>query len=107
MNILEQCKICEKRPMCRLGEHEYYQVACEHGCPSFKQKQKNTVTLTNFDRITESPEALAEQLVYSAWDGFNETVFSGIVSDGIRYEYKKRKEAVAATLEWLRRKVEK
>ena len=60
---------------------------------------------TNFDRITESPEALAEQLVYSAWDGFNETVFSGIVSDGIRYEYKKRKEAVAATLEWLRREV--
>ena len=61
--------------------------------------------MTNFEKITESPEALAEQLVYSAWDGFNETVFSGIVSDGIRYEYKKRKEAVAATLEWLRREV--
>ena len=60
MNILEQCKKCEKRPMCRLGEHEYYQVACEHGCPSFKQKQKKTVTLTNFEWITESPEALAE-----------------------------------------------
>ena len=62
--------------------------------------------MTNFERVTESPEALADRLVYSAWDGFNETVFSGIVSDGVRYEYRKRKEAVAATLEWLRREVE-
>ena len=63
--------------------------------------------MTNFDRITESPEALAERLVYSTLDGFNETVFSGIVSDRVRYEYRKRKEAVAATLEWLRREAEK
>ena len=46
MKIIEQCKMCEKRSI-------------ETGCPSFKQKQKN-VPVTNFDRITESPEAMAE-----------------------------------------------
>lgn len=61
---------------------------------------------TNFDKITVSPEALAEQLVYSAWDGFNGTLFSGIASDGIRYSYKTREEAVAVTLEWLKKEVE-
>lgn len=61
---------------------------------------------TNFDHITESQEALAERLVYSAWDGLNGTMFSGIVSDGIRYAYKTREEAVAATLEWLKKEVE-
>lgn len=62
---------------------------------------------TNFDHITESPEALAEQLVYSAWDGLNGTMFSGIVSDGIRHAYKTREEAVASTLEWLKKEFEK
>lgn len=101
MNILEQCKRCEKRPMCRLGEHEYYQVAFEHWkCPYFKQKQVKTVPITNFDRITESPEAMAEKLVYSAWDGFHGDRWSGIVN-GIRFAFNTKEEAITATLKWL------
>ena len=55
---------------------------------------------TNFDRITESPEALAEQLVYSSWDGFHGDRWSGIVN-GIRFAFNTKKEAVTATLKWL------
>ena len=61
---------------------------------------------TNFDRITESPEALAEQLVYSGWEEHIGIFFSGIARKGIRHAYKTRKKAVAVTLEWLKKKVE-
>ena len=106
MKILEQCKQCKKRAFCHWGEYEFWQIMHDNKCPHFEQKQV-LVPLTNFDRITESPEALAEQLVYSAWDGVNGRLFSGIVSDGIRYAYKTTEEAVAVTLEWLNKEVEK
>ena len=105
MNILYQCKKCEKRPLCRLGEHKYYQVACEHGCPSFKQKQKKTVTLTNFDRIKESPEALAEKVVYLVTDKYDDgTEWHSVLVNG---GWRTREEAVAATIKWLNKEAEK
>ena len=55
---------------------------------------------TNFDRITESPEAMAEKLVYSAWDGFHGYRWSGIVN-GIRFAFNTKEEAITATLKWL------
>ena len=61
--------------------------------------------MTNFEKITESPEALAEQLVYSSWDGFNGNRWSGIVN-GIRYAFNTKEEAVTATLEWLNKEAE-
>lgn len=62
--------------------------------------------MTNFEQITESPEALAEQMVYSAWDGFNGYLWSGVKSTGIRHAFKTKEDAVAATLKWLNEEVE-
>lgn len=91
MKIIEQCKMCEKRSI-------------ETGCPSFKQKQKN-VPVTNFDRITESPEALAEKVLYLVTDKYDDgTEWHSVLVNG---GWRTREEAVAATLEWLNEEVEK
>lgn len=93
--------------MCRLGEHEYYQVAFEHlKCPYFKQKQVKTVPITNFDRITESPEAMAEQLVYSYYDEFDGDKWFGVTGKGIRESFNTKEEAITATLKWLNMEAE-
>ena len=63
--------------------------------------------MTNFEQITESPEALAEQLVYHYYDEFNGDEWFGVTGDGIRESFKTRDEAVIATLEWLGKEVEK
>lgn len=63
--------------------------------------------MTNFERITESPETLAKQLVYHYYDEFNGDVWFGVTGDGIRESFKTRDEAVIATLEWLGKDVEK
>lgn len=62
---------------------------------------------TNFDRITVDQRTLAEQLVYSHYDEFDGDVWFGVTGDGIRESFKMRENAVIATLEWLRREVEK
>lgn len=62
--------------------------------------------MTNFDRITESPEALAEQLVYHHYDEFNGDEWFGVTGDGIRESFKTRKESVTVTLEWLKKEKE-
>lgn len=61
---------------------------------------------TNFDKITVSPETLAEQMLYLGWDGRIGRFFSGIARNGIRHAYKTREEAVSVTLEWLKKEVE-
>lgn len=60
---------------------------------------------TNFDQITESPEALAEQIVYHHHDEFNGDEWFGVTGDGIRESFKTREKAVIATLEWLGKEV--
>ena len=106
MNILEQCKKCEKRPMCRLGEHEYYQVAFENGCPSFKQKQVKTVPITNFDLITESPEELAEKIIHLWFDTCHRFVWLGIDDDGCYEAFRKKADALESTLKYLNKEAE-
>lgn len=61
---------------------------------------------TNFDRITESPEALAKQMVYPSLDEFYGEVWFGITGNKIRESFKNKEEAVAATLKWLKEEVE-
>ena len=63
--------------------------------------------MTNFEKITESPEALAEKVVYSAFDEFDGNEWFGITGNKIRESFKNKEEAVAATLEWLNEEVEK
>lgn len=63
--------------------------------------------MTNFERITESPAALAGHLVYSHYDEFGGNEWFGVTGDGIRESFKTRDEAVIATLEWLKNEVEK
>ena len=107
MKILEQCKRCEKRPMCRLGEHEYYQVAFEHWkCPYFKQKQVKTVPITNFDRITESQEALAEKIIHLWVNDCHRFIWLGIDCNGAYKAFRKKEDAFASTLEWLNKEAE-
>ena len=66
--------------------------------------------MTNFEKITASPEALAEALV-SLWvmgsRSFPSFVWLGI-KDNENYEaFNKRTVAISATLEWLEKEVEK
>ena len=62
---------------------------------------------TIFDRITENPKVLAEQLVYSVYDEFYGCVWFGFTNDDMREVFKTKEEAIAATLEWLNKEVEK
>lgn len=39
--------------------------------------------MTNFEKITASPEALAEQMLYLGWDGRIGRFFSGIARNGL------------------------
>ena len=103
MKILEQCKRCRKRLFCHWGEYEFWQIAHDNECPHFEQKQ-GLVPLMNFDRITADPKILAEKLVYSVWDEFNGYRWTSTV---IQCAYKRRGDAVSATLEWLGKEVEK
>lgn len=61
--------------------------------------------MTNFDRITESPEALAENRVAASFDENGCFVWVGIVGGKHKY-FKNREDAVAATLKWLNEEVE-
>lgn len=61
---------------------------------------------TNFDHITESPEALAEKLVYSSEDEWYGKQYMAIVGDDICEWFRTRDQAVSATLEWLKKEVE-
>lgn len=59
----------------------------------------------NFEKITASPEALAERLVYVVYDKYSDgTEWMSVIVNGT---WGSRKEAVAATLEWLGKEVEK
>ena len=98
----EHCKKCSFNE-CRECEYSPAIPACD------ADKREDGLNVyfvqlnTNFDRITESPEALAEKLVYSVWDEFNGYRWTSSV---IQYAYKRRREAVTATLEWLNKEVE-
>lgn len=63
--------------------------------------------MTNFEQITESPEALAENLVYHRYDEFGSDEWFGVTGDGIRESFKTRENAVIATLVWLKNEVKK
>lgn len=91
--------------------HEYRE--CEYepdipDCNADKRDDRNDVYFvevkTNFDRITVDQRTLAEQLVYSVWDEFNGYRWTSTV---IQCAYKRRGDAVSATLEWLGKEVEK
>ena len=63
--------------------------------------------MTNFEKITESPEDLAEKLVHSSEDEWYGKQYMAIVGDDIREWFRTRDQAVAATLEWLKKEVER
>lgn len=99
---------CEKCAFNHCGECEY--VAEIPQCDRIARTDGKDVyfieTKTNFDRITESQEALAEQMVYSAFDEFDGNEWFGITGNKIRESFKNKEEAVAATLKWLNEEVE-
>lgn len=101
MKIFEQCKQCRKRTFCHWGEYEYWQIAHDNDCPHFNQNEQ-----TNFYQLIKSPEALAEKLVYFS-DSHHGAVWFGFARNGFREGFDSKEEAVAATLEWLGKEVEK
>ena len=66
--------------------------------------------MTNFEKITASPEALADAIV-RLWvrevRSFPAFVWLGIKDNESYESFNKREEAVSATLEWLGKEVEK
>ena len=66
--------------------------------------------MTNFDRITESPAALADAIVRLWIKGarsFPEFVWIGIKDDESYEAFENRVVAASKTLEWLKKEVEK
>lgn len=66
--------------------------------------------MTNFERITESPAALADAIVRLWVKGarsFPEFVWMGIKDNESYESFNKREEAVSTTLDWLNKEVEK
>lgn len=97
---------CEKCAFNECRECEYSPVIPY--CDADKRNDGKNVYFveakTNFDRITSGQKILAEKLVYSVWDEFNGYRWTSTV---IQCAYKRRGDAVSATLEWLGKEVEK
>lgn len=70
--------------------------------------------MTNFEKITESPEALAEFFVYAEVEDYfddnrnyhvlSKAWLSKIIDDSVAFRTKE--EAVAATIKWLNKEAE-
>ena len=98
---------CEKCAFNHCGECEY--VAEIPQCDRIARTDGKDVyfieTKTNFDRITESPEALAEKVVYLVTDKYDDgTEWHSVLVNG---GWRTREEAVAETLKWLNKEAEK
>ena len=60
--------------------------------------------MTNFEKITESPKDLAEESVYVVYDKYSDgTEWMSVFVNGT---WRTWEEAVAATLEWLKKEKE-
>ena len=61
--------------------------------------------MTNFENVTKTPETLAEESVYVVYDKYSDgTEWMSVFVNGA---WRTWEEAVAATLEWLKKEVEK
>ena len=59
--------------------------------------------MTNFENVTKTPEALAEESVYVVYDKYSDgTEWMSVFVNGT---WRTWEEAVAATLEWLGKEV--
>ena len=77
----------------------YYCPRCDDD-----KREIDVLPMTLFDRVTASPEVLAERLVYITVTAWGETVYmSTIIRDGM---FKTREEAIAATVAKLKEVVE-
>lgn len=99
MSNPEICNGCYRKQACQLWRNAALRQEIEtDGCEYYEEHAP-----TNFDRITESPEKLAERVVYVVTDkysGGNEWM-SAIVNGS----WLIRRAAVAATVEYLRQEV--
>ena len=104
-NVRNKCNKCvfkEKRE-CGFWRDIPY---CSAECRDDGRSVVFVKATTNFDRIAESPEALAKQMVYSAFDEFDGEEWFGITGNKIRESFKNKEEAVTATVKWLNEEVE-
>lgn len=63
--------------------------------------------MTNFDRITKSPEALAEKMIYLWVNDCHRFVWLGIDDDGGYKAFRKKADALESTLKYLNNEAEK
>lgn len=61
--------------------------------------------MTNFEKMTSSPEALAAKLVYPYDDEWYGRQWFGLDKDGTRLAFRTKGEAVDATVEYLKQEV--
>lgn len=99
----DECAGCYREKTCELWRNELLRdEIIENGCNLYDQNRT-----MNFDRITDYPGILAENLVYSHHDEFGRDEWFGVTGDGIHEAFKTKRDAVTATLEWLEKEVEK
>lgn len=61
--------------------------------------------MTNFENVTKTSEALAEESVYVVYDKYSDgTEWMSVFIEGT---WRAREEAVVATLDWLNKEVDK
>lgn len=61
--------------------------------------------MTNFENVTKTPKALAEESVYVVYDKYSDgTEWMSVFIEGT---WRTWEEAVAATVQWLNKEVEK
>ena len=63
--------------------------------------------MTNFEKITESPEELAEKIIHLWFDTCHRFVWLGIDADGGYKAFRKKEDAFASTLEYLNKEGDK
>ena len=61
---------------------------------------------TNFDRITESQDALAEKIIHLWVNDCHRFIWLGIDCNGAYKAFRKKEDAFASTLEWLNKEAD-
>ena len=62
--------------------------------------------MTNFEKITESPEELAEKIIHLWFDTCHRFVWLGIDDDGCYEAFRKKADALESTLKYLNKEAE-
>ena len=92
--MIKRCPFCGSARIIEAPSEDFC-LSCESFSNTINDRNSQTV----FDRITASPEVLAEKLVYIWVSSWEDEFYCSTVCDGL---FETKDEAIAATLERLK-----